>query len=59
MVRIVVFLSEDYKEADSFELEGNPTKEEIDNVIMEKHGNNWYYSDIWNIDENGEIIINS
>jgi len=58
MIKVVVYLSENYKISDTFTLNGNPTKEEIDNLIMEQYGDRWHYCDIWNIDKNGKIIIN-
>lgn len=58
MIKIVVYLSEDYKKADSFLLENNISRNEILETVNNKF-DTWYFYDIWNLDENGEIVINS
>ena len=46
MVKIVVWLKEDYSEADEFECSNTLTKEQITEEVNKRY-KMWYYYDIW------------
>ena len=55
MIRVVVFLKEDYSESDEFTMDipmiyGSDSKEEVDKEVNKRYLN-WYYYDIWNAEE--------